>query len=123
MPFIPDPLSPWDSNNVKVASLSKTASAEDSICRVARGIINSRMALNEQLFADNADHDNVMQVIKATNRHMIKHHSSCTECKSLQGEGTSMRTNARACLNCGKDTGHSEANVCSRECQDKIING
>jgi len=25
MPFIPDPLSPWDSNNVRVASLSKTA--------------------------------------------------------------------------------------------------
>jgi hypothetical protein len=25
MPFIPDPLSPWDSNNVKIASLSKTA--------------------------------------------------------------------------------------------------
>jgi len=107
----------------RVASLSKTASAEDSICRVARGIINSRMALNEQLFADNADHDNVMQVIKATNRHMIKHHSSCTECKTLRGEGTSMRTNAGACLNCGKDTGHPEANVCSRECQDKIING
>jgi len=29
MPFIPDPLSPWDSNNVRVASLSKTANNAD----------------------------------------------------------------------------------------------
>jgi len=25
MPFIPDPLSPWDAKNVRIASLSKTA--------------------------------------------------------------------------------------------------
>ena len=65
---------------------AKEAAAEDYMCRAARDIINSRMALNEQLFADNADHDNIMQIVKATNRHMSKHNASCTECRNLQGE-------------------------------------
>jgi len=29
MPFIPDPLSPWDAKNVRIASLSKTANNAD----------------------------------------------------------------------------------------------